>query len=242
MTSTPEGASETGVPEMITPDPPAVSVVPSMENADGLAVKVWPAMVKISPALGEELAPAGGRVMLDDPMTRTPDGASDTGVPEIATPEPPAVSVVPSMENADGFGVKVWPPTVNTVGDGIFRATVALPITAMPDDPSENAVPPIVAAGPPGVRVVLPTMRAVGLAVMVCPPRVNTSADGPPGEAPTDAMTRSPEGATENIWVERVRAGPLAVKMVPAMAMAEDPMAVYGGGVGSKLSPLLLLI
>ena len=34
-----------GVPEIVTPGPPAVMVVPAMEKAVGLGVNVWPAMV-----------------------------------------------------------------------------------------------------------------------------------------------------------------------------------------------------
>ena len=45
ITNSPPGCSSIGVPEMVTPGPPAVMVVPSTEKALGLGVNVWPAMV-----------------------------------------------------------------------------------------------------------------------------------------------------------------------------------------------------
>lgn len=55
-------------------------------------------------------------------------------MPSTVTAGPPAEMVVPAMEKADGFGVKVWPATANTgVADGIVRVTVLLPMTKPPD-------------------------------------------------------------------------------------------------------------
>lgn len=45
MTNTPSCGSDIGVPETVTPGPPAVMVVPSMGKAVGFGVNVWPATV-----------------------------------------------------------------------------------------------------------------------------------------------------------------------------------------------------
>ena len=59
-----------GVPEMVTPLPPAVIVCPSMENAEGLAVKTWPPTVKTDDAVAA--AKFEGTATILDPTTKPP--------------------------------------------------------------------------------------------------------------------------------------------------------------------------
>ncbi len=55
-------------------------------------------------------------------------------MPSTVIAEPPAETMLPAIENADGFGVKVWPATVKiVVGDGLVRETVLLPMAKIPD-------------------------------------------------------------------------------------------------------------
>ena len=50
------------------------------------------------------------------------------------TAGPPALTMVPAIEKAEGFGVKVWPATAITgVADGFAREIVLLPIAKTPD-------------------------------------------------------------------------------------------------------------
>lgn len=56
-------------------------------------------------ASGFEVSEA--REMRDVPMMRTPDGASNIGVPEIVMPGPPGMSVVPAMTTSSEFALKV---------------------------------------------------------------------------------------------------------------------------------------
>ena len=100
MTNFPPGSRSIEVPLIFSPGPPAVRVVPSIEKAVGLGVKVWPAMVYTD----------RGIVLL--PITSSPSGWRRMGIPEMVTPGPPAVMVVPSMEKAVGLGAKVWPAMV----------------------------------------------------------------------------------------------------------------------------------
>ena len=51
-------------------------------------------------------APAAKGMVLV-PMTKDPDGPSETGVPDIVTPGPPAERVVPATTKAVGLAVKV---------------------------------------------------------------------------------------------------------------------------------------
>lgn len=143
-----------------------MSVVPSIGKVDGLAVNVWPATVNMF--VGD------ARAMLEVPMARIPDVASETGVPEMMTSDPPAVMVMPLIETADGAAVKVCPPVEKTDAEtveepGRSRVTVELPIIAKPGRPSERRVPAIVITGAPGVSVVLSMAIAIGSTVILWP-------------------------------------------------------------------------
>ena len=48
-----------------------------------------------------------------DPTIRVPECWRLMTVPARVTAEPPAEMRVPAMEKAEGFGVNVWPATVN---------------------------------------------------------------------------------------------------------------------------------
>ena len=60
----PDACKATGIPEIVTPGPPAEMVVPSMENAVGFAVKTCPATVNT-----DAEAPGASK----DPGTTMPD-------------------------------------------------------------------------------------------------------------------------------------------------------------------------
>ena len=100
ITKSPPDCSCMDVPLIFRPGPPAVMVVPSMEKAVGLGVNVWLAIAYTD------------KGMVLPPITKSPPDCSCMGVPEIVTPGPPAVMVVPSMGKAVGLGVNVWPAMV----------------------------------------------------------------------------------------------------------------------------------
>jgi hypothetical protein len=103
--------------------------------------------------------------MRDGPITRTPEGASETGVPDITTAGPPAVMVVPArvMAAAEGGAAKVMPWTENSRGEGgegacgRERAMLEVPTTRVPERARDTGVPPTVIAGSPGAGVEPPT-------------------------------------------------------------------------------------
>lgn len=68
------------------------------------------------------------------PTTRVPEGWRLMMVPARVIAAPPAEMVVPSMEKAEGLGVKVWPATVNGgMGNGVRSETVELPMISAPN-------------------------------------------------------------------------------------------------------------
>ena len=48
-----------------------------------------------------------------DPIIKVPEGSRLMIVPAMVTAEPPAEMTVPAMEKLVGFGVNIWPATVN---------------------------------------------------------------------------------------------------------------------------------
>lgn len=84
------------VPSTVTAGPPAEIVSPATATAEESNVKVWPAVVYV-----------GRTLMVELPMTSTPDGPRLTTVPLTVTAGPPADKEVPAMGKAEGFGVKV---------------------------------------------------------------------------------------------------------------------------------------
>ena len=95
-------------------------------------------------------------------------------MPEITTPGPPGVSVVPAMGKPAGEAVKVCPPMVKAEAGLVEgeRAMVEVPMWRIPDGAREMGVPEMVMPGAPGTRVWLPMVRAVGFGVSVCPATV----------------------------------------------------------------------
>ncbi len=139
--------SDIGVPETVMPGPPGEMVLPSIARPLCVAVKTSPSTVKIE-ALG-------GRVTVLVPMMRSED-PRETGVPEIVTPDPPGVSVVPAIEKPVGFAVKLCPATVKMDGEGEVGGNVIV---------VDTGVPETVTPGPPGVSVVPAIENPVGIAV-----------------------------------------------------------------------------
>ena len=160
ISSTPFGSRLIGVPDIVTPGPPAVIVVPSMTNAVGLAVNTCPSIVKIS--AGVIVAERIISVLLPtttNPLA-APAGASEIGVPETVI-TPPGVSVCPLiMKSDEASAVYVWPSNVITgasvvMADAEPRDWVLLPMTANAGAvpaASEMGVSEMVMA-PPGVSV-----------------------------------------------------------------------------------------
>lgn len=119
------------VPFIVAAGPPAEMMVLAMGKAEGLGVKACPATVYTLLGEGSESC---GRSIVEFPMASTPEGSRLIIVPSTVIAESPAETTVPAIENAVGFGVKVWPATVKIViEDGLIRETVLLPITKIPD-------------------------------------------------------------------------------------------------------------
>ena len=141
---------ETAVPEMVTGAAPGVMVWPSTTKPPprllGRAVRVSPAIARV----GLPEGPAG-RAMVLEPRMRFELESIETAVPEIVTPGPPGVIVVPSMEKPPACGVKTCPPTEKAEEEG--RAIVLLPMTTF-EAPSDTRVPETVIAGLPWVTPV----------------------------------------------------------------------------------------
>ena len=220
ISKTPPVSSRIGVPEMVSPGPPAERVVPSIGNAVGLAVKVCPPTVNT-------IGFAEGIVMALVPMSKIPPVSRRIGVPDIVMPGPPAERVVPSIGNVVGLAVKIWPPTVNT-GFGFAEGSVMLllPMSKIPLVSSRTGVPEIVTPGPPAERVVPSIENAVGLAVKTWPPTVNTAAPGPRvGVAEGSVMLRLPMSKTASASSltgvpDNVIPGPPAEMVVPSIENA----------------------
>lgn len=110
-TSSPPGAREMGVPERVSAVPPGVSVVLPRTTAVRAAVRVWPAMVRMVD--GGVDGAGGGRRMVDEPTRRVPppmirpDGATETGVPDMVASEPMARVLVLMKETEPDGGMEI---------------------------------------------------------------------------------------------------------------------------------------
>ena len=172
MTKPPDGPKLTGVPAIITPGPPAEIVIPAIGNAVGFGVKTWSPTVKAVEYSFVALVPT----------IKLPEGPKLTGVPEIVTPTPPADTLVPAIENAIGFSVKTWPPTVRTGGKfPLGRILVLVPMTRLPEGPKLTKVPNVVTPVPPAERVVPAIENAIGCGVKTWSPTVNDGCEGSGG-------------------------------------------------------------
>ena len=120
------------VPFIVAAGPPAEMMVLAMRKAEGLGVKVWPATVYTLLGEGSDTL---GRSTVELSIARTPEVSRLMIVPSTVIAGSPAETTVPAIENAVGFGVKVWPATVKTVveDDGLVRETVLLPMAKTPD-------------------------------------------------------------------------------------------------------------
>ena len=91
------------VPFTVAAGPPAERIVPAIGNAEGLGVNVWSATVYALLGVYVRL----GRSTVEPPIANAPDGPRLIVVPSTVTAGPSTEIVVPAMEKADGFGVKV---------------------------------------------------------------------------------------------------------------------------------------
>ena len=132
MANAPLGPRLTTVPLIVTAGPFAERVVPAIEKAVGLGVNTWPATVYACAANGVDNGFVREIVVL--PIANAPDLSRLMAVPATVTAGPPAETIVPATEKAEGLGVKVWPATASTgVGDGSVREMVLLPIARIPE-------------------------------------------------------------------------------------------------------------
>lgn len=162
-TTSPEGARDIWVPDIVIAEPPWVRAVPATEYTEG-AEPAGGLLVTVG---------CGDRGTTLVPTTR-PDAPKEIGIPEIVIPEPPEDMVVPasdSMEGLDGGLPSTSAGTEGILGLGI--ATVLAPITR-PDGPRDTGVFETVIAGAPRERIVPATEKAVGLAVSFWLPIVTT--------------------------------------------------------------------
>ena len=151
-------------------------------------------------------------------MTKAADGPRLTGVPAIVSPGPPAEIVVPAIENAVGFGVKTWFPTVKAVG---YSFVTLAPMIKLPEGPKLTGVPAIVTPWPPADNVVPAIENAIGLGVKAWPPTVKTGGEAPLGRIVVLVpMTRLPEGPKLTDVPDIVTPGPSADRVVPAIENA----------------------
>lgn len=103
----PPASRLTTVPETTaTLDAATFSVTPSTTTKEECA---WTSKPLIFTS-GETGDVESGVVL--EPMTRLPDGPRLMIVPSMVAAGPSAKIVVPAMENAEGFGVNIWPATV----------------------------------------------------------------------------------------------------------------------------------
>jgi len=110
-----EAPKDTGVPAIVVPGPPGVRVMPPIATPpDGSVVIFWPAIVARTGAV--EGAILMGIVLLP---TTSPDGPSETGVPNIVIAEAPGAKGVPSTSMPDDPAVTLSPPTT-TMGEVSF--------------------------------------------------------------------------------------------------------------------------
>lgn len=78
MSKTPDASKLIGVPEIVTPGPPAEILVPSIENAVGFAVKTSPATVNTDPGVPRlsidpgTIIPGAPGVIVWPPITYAP--------------------------------------------------------------------------------------------------------------------------------------------------------------------------
>ena len=197
MTRELDGTRLIGVPESVKPGPPTESdVLPCTPKAEGLAVKDWPATVKI-----DDGAAAGfvgvRRVEVLLPITREPEGARLTGVPDSTKPGPPAESVFPWTLKPEGLAVKDSPPTAK-MEEGRVAGFLLAPLaallagsggpaggdppestTSLPDGARESLLPATVAPGPPTDTLVPAITTTEGSDTVICCPRaVNIAGSG----------------------------------------------------------------
>ena len=167
ITSEADGASEMGVPAMVTAGPPGNSVrEPRTKAAFELAVITDPPTVIIASGFSGSVA-IGVRLIVEDPrINAVAAGAKDTIVPEMVAAGPPGMIVWEPMTRFDcalrvtsdtmGFGAGVIP----------FGVNVVVPtINAEFDGAREITVPEIVTGGPPGERLGTFTSLESGLDV-----------------------------------------------------------------------------
>lgn len=164
--------------------------------------------------------------MRDGPITRTPEGASETGVPDITTAGPPAVMVVPArvMAAAEGGAAKVTPWTENSRGEGACggeRAMLEGPTTRVPERARDTGVPPTVIAGSPGASVEPATTILPGSTGTAFPATAfDVAAPG------TDSMIMPAVGSSETTCPSTVAGSPFTKITFPPTGTTEGVSTV----------------
>ena len=186
IASVPPGAKETGVPEIVTAEPPGVSRVPAIAKPVGWAVNICPPTAKTDCVADPASVP---KVIVEEPICKRDEASRETSVPDMYIGLPPGVSVDPAIGKPVGAAVKVWPATVKISGptvSGLWaRPMVEETICSCEKELRDIAVPDIVTAWPPGDTVVPAIENPVGAAVNVWPAtlKIDCGADGNGGRA-----------------------------------------------------------
>ena len=153
---------------------------------------------------------------VSEPMSM-PAGPTLMGVPLMFVPAPPLLKVVPPIAiNPPPFTVNVWPSVVMTVGVGVSRGIVLVPMTREPEGLSEMSVLLIIIPGPPADKVAPATENLVGFAVKVWPPTVKVDdCEAPEIVVVVPPTTNSPNGPRLTVVPATSTAGPPALTVVP---------------------------
>ena len=201
-----------GTPLIVMPEPPLLNVLPSTSTAPfGSMVTTCPSVVMTESV---ELV----RGMVFGPIMR-PAEPTLIGVPLIVVPGPPLLKVMPSTAiNPLGSIVNTWLSVVTTLGGGVCRGMVLVPMMK-PPDPTLMGVPLIVVPGPPLLKVIpLIAIILLGSIVYTCPSAVMAAGVGVGKRIVLLPTIREPEGFNDMEVLLTVMPGPPADKVAPATA------------------------
>lgn len=158
-----------------------------------------------------------GNGTVSEPMA-SPLGPTLMGVPLMIAPAPPLLKVVPPIAiNPPPSTVKVWPSVVMTVGIGVSRGIVLVPMTREPSTPTLMGVPLMIVPAPPLLKVVPPiATNPLPSTVKVWPSVVIIVGVGVSRGIVLVPMTREPEGLREMSVLLTIIPGPPADNVAPA--------------------------
>ena len=162
-----------------------------------------------------ELFPVGNGTV-SEPIA-SPPGPTLMGVPLMIAPTPPLLKVAPPIAiNLFPSTVNVWPSVVMTVGVGVFREIVLVPMTRDPPGPTLMGVPLMIVPAPPLLKVIPPiAINPPPSTVKVWPSVVTTVGVEVSRGIVLVPITREPEGLREMSVLPTVIPGPPADNVAP---------------------------